>query len=99
MAQSPKWVKKARKAVFSIITYNDKDEILRTGNGFFVDSKGVGVSQYALFEGAQRATIVDADGKGFEVEAIMGVDDLYDVIKFKVAVDKSVEALVVNEKA
>ncbi len=98
MAQSPKWVKKARKAVFSIITYNDKDEILRTGNGFFVDSKGVGVSQYALFEGAQRATIVDADGKGFEVEAIMGVDDLYDVIKFKVAVDKSVEALVVNEK-
>lgn len=92
-AQSPKWVKKARKAVFSVITYNDKDEILRTGNGFFVDSKGVGVSKYTLFEGAKRATILDADGKAMDVELVMGVDDLYDVIKFKVSTPKAVEAL------
>lgn len=92
-AQSPKWVKKARKAVFSVITYNDKDEILRTGNGFFVDSKGIGVSKYTLFEGAKRATILDADGKAMDVELVMGVDDLFDVIKFKVSTPKAVEAL------
>ncbi|NMA74338.1 MAG: serine protease [Bacteroidales bacterium] len=93
VAQSPKWVKKARKAVFSVITYNDKDEILRTGNGFFVDSKGIGVSKYTLFEGAKRATILDADGKALDVEVVLGVDDLYDVIKFKVSTSKAVEAL------
>lgn len=93
VAQSPKWMKKARKAVFSVITYNDQDEILRTGYGFFVDSKGIGVSKYTLFEGAKRATILDADGKALEVEVVMGVDDLYDVIKFKVSTSKSVEAL------
>ncbi len=94
VAQSPKWVKKTRKAVFSIVTYNDKDEILRTGNGFFVDNKGVGVSQYTLFENAHRAVIIDTDGKSMDVESIMGVDDMYDVIKFKVDIPKSVEALV-----
>lgn len=94
VAQAPKWMKKTRKAVFSIVTYNDKDEILQTGNGFFVDSKGVGVSKYTLFENAHRAVVIDTDGKSMNVESIMGVDDMYDVIKFKVDIPKSVEALI-----
>ena len=38
MAQElPKWANKARKAVFSVITYNKENQILNTGNGFYID--------------------------------------------------------------
>ena len=36
MAQTPKWVEKAKRAVFSIVTYDKNDKMLNTGNGFFV---------------------------------------------------------------
>ena len=33
----PKWANKAKKAVFSVITYNKDNQILNTGNGFYID--------------------------------------------------------------
>lgn len=49
MAQAPKWVEKAKKAVFSVITYDKDDKILNTGNGF-VSEDGVALSDYSLFK-------------------------------------------------
>ena len=40
MAQ-PKWVEKAKRAVFSVITYDKEDKMLSSGNGFFVTEDGV----------------------------------------------------------
>lgn len=52
MAQElPKWANKARKAVFSVITYNKENQILNTGNGFYIDENGTAVSDYTLFKG------------------------------------------------
>lgn len=34
VAQVPKWVDKAKRAVFSVVTYDYNDKILNTGNGF-----------------------------------------------------------------
>lgn len=34
VAQAPKWVDKAKRAVFSVVTYDQNDKILNTGNGF-----------------------------------------------------------------
>lgn len=94
MAQAPKWVEKAKRAVISIVTYNGEDKILKTGNGFFVSEDGVALSDYTLFEGAVRAVILDYEGKQMPVESIMGADDMYDVIKFRVGItEKSVPAL------
>lgn len=84
IAQTPKWVEKAKRAVISIVTYDQDDKILNTGNGFFVTEDGVAVSDYTLFEGAQRAVVLDAEGKQMSVACIMGTDDMYDIIKFKV---------------
>ncbi len=84
----PKWVNKARKAVFSVITYDGNDKILNTGNGFFIDETGTAVSDYSLFKGAERAVIVTTDGKEYPVKYIMGANDIYDVVKFKVETDK-----------
>ena len=41
VAQAPKWVDKAKRAVFSVVTYDQNDKILNTGNGFFVTEDGV----------------------------------------------------------
>lgn len=34
VAQAPKWVDKSKRAVFSVVTYDQDDKILNTGNGF-----------------------------------------------------------------
>ena len=75
----PKWSKKARKAVFSVITYNADNKILNTGNGFYIDSEGTGVSDYSLFKGAHKAVVVTSDGKELPVTLILGANDMYDV--------------------
>lgn len=89
----PKWANKAKKAVFSVVTYNKDNQILNTGNGFYIDTNGTAVSDYTLFKGADHAVIITADGKELPVQYIMGANDLYDVVKFKTEVDKKVIAL------
>lgn len=96
MAQTPKWVEKAKRAVFSVVTYDKNDKILNTGNGFFVSEDGLALSDYFLFKGAERAVIITADGKQMPVSLILGADDMYDVVKFRVAiVGKKVPSLLV----
>ena len=86
VAQAPKWVEKAKRAVFSVVTYDKSDKILNTGNGFFVTENGVALSDYSLFKGAERAVIINVDGKEMPVDAILGANDMYDVIKFRVGI-------------
>ena len=94
VAQAPKWVEKAKRAVFSVVTYDQEDKILNTGNGFFVTEDGIALSDYSLFKGAQRAVVMNSDGVQMPVESIMGANDMYDVVKFRVGISgKKVPAL------
>lgn len=94
VAQAPKWVEKAKRAVFSVVTYDKSDKILNTGNGFFVTESGIALSDYSLFKGAERAVIINVDGTEMPVDAILGANDVYDVIKFRVGItEKKVPAL------
>lgn len=100
MAQTPKWVEKAKRAVFSVVTYDKNDKMLNTGNGFFVSEDGLALSDYSLFKGAERAEVITADGKKMPVSTILGADGMYDVIKFRVAItEKKVPALTVATTA
>lgn len=87
-AQTPKWVANAKKAIFSIVTYDKDNNIKATGNGFYIDNQGTALSDYSLFEGASRAVIINANGKEQPVEAILGANSMYDVVKFRTPVDK-----------
>lgn len=94
MAQAPKWADKSRRAVFSVITYDNDNKILNTGNGFFISEDGMALSDYSLFKGAQRAVVIDSDGKQLPVATIQGANSMYDVVKFKVDLSgKKVAAL------
>lgn len=97
--EAPKWVDKAKRAVFSVVTYDKEDKILNTGNGFFVSEDGVALSDYSLFKGAERAVIINTEGKQMPVKSIIGADDMYDVIKFRVEVDKKAVALPIAAQA
>lgn len=100
MAQTPKWVEKAKCAVFSVVTYDKNDKMLNTGNGFFVSEDGLALSDYTLFKGAERAVVITSEGKQMPVSLILGANDMYDVIKFRVAItEKKVPALIVAKTA
>jgi tetratricopeptide (TPR) repeat protein len=88
----PKWVEKAKKSVI-LLEIEDRNGTLRKGNGFFVQENGEAVSDYTLFAGAAKAFATDADGHRFPVTQILGADEFYDVIRFKVGVPKRVTAL------
>lgn len=94
-AQAPKWMEKARQAVFSVITYDAEGNIKGTGNAFFVSEEGVALSDYGLFRGASRAVAINTQGAQMPVEYILGANELFDVIKFKVQTPKKVAPLAV----
>lgn len=85
---TPKWAKKARAAVFSIITYDKEDKILNTGNGFFINTNGEAVADYGLFKGAERAVVVTTDDKQLPVTHILGANEMYDLVKFRIDTGK-----------
>lgn len=86
VAQAPKWTEKAKKAVFSVITYDKDNKLLNTGNGFFVSEDGVALSDYSLFKNANRAVIITSEGKEMPVAKILGANEMYDVVKFAVGI-------------
>ncbi|MDR1200354.1 MAG: serine protease [Tannerellaceae bacterium] len=91
--KAPKWIEKSKKAVITINTFDRNDRKLHTTNGFFISDGGEALSGYSAFKGADKATVTDPDGSTYPVVAIIGADDLYDVIRFKVAVNKKVTFL------
>ena len=82
-----KWVEKADKAIFTIEA-TSKDGTTKTGSGFFIQENGEAVSSYELFLRADKAVITTSDGEKLQVAQILGADDMYGVIRFKVAVPK-----------
>ncbi len=83
------WVSKAAKSVFTLKTFAADGTLLASSTGFFITPDGVSVSSFTPFKGAQRAVIIDAEGKEYPVELILGANDTYDVAKFQTALRKA----------
>ncbi len=90
---APKWAEKAKKAVFSVVTYDKDNQMKGTSNGFYIDAHGTALSDFTLFEGAARAVIINSDGKQFDVLNIKGANSVYDIVKFTTAMDKKQQVL------
>lgn len=83
------WAKKASKSVFMLKTFRADGQLLGSATGFYVDDKGSALSSFAPFRGAARAVVIDAQGKEWPVEAMMGASTTYDVAKFRVKTKKA----------
>lgn len=78
-------VKKVAKSVFTLTTFKANGDILTTSHGVFIGQSGEAISLFNPFVGAASAAVVDASGKMYDVEAIIGANDMYDVCHFRVA--------------
>lgn len=90
IAAQPAWVKKAAKSIFTIKTFADDGSMIASSNGFFINKSGDAISGFSPFKGASKAIVIDAQGKEYEVEYILGANETYDVVKFKTNNKKSI---------
>ncbi len=85
MAQAqPAPVKKAAQSVFTLTTYNADGTIHYTTHGVFTGNDGEAIAMWHPFQGATRAVIIDAKGKQYDVDAMLGVSENYDVCRFRI---------------
>ena len=85
----PGWVKNATRSVFTLKTFAADGSLIASSNGFFTGTNGEAVSNFTPFKGASRAIVIDAQGKEFQVAGIIGANDMYDVVKFRVNSSKT----------
>lgn len=78
---APKWAAKAQKALVSIVSYDQNQNMLKTGTAVYINSEGHAVTDCELLKGAYSAVVVDAGGKKYNVTRILGVDNNYGLVK------------------
>ena len=80
----PAPVKKAAQSVFTLTTYNADGTIHYTSHGVFTGNGNEAIAMWHPFQGATRAVIIDAKGKQYDVDAMLGVSENYDVCRFRI---------------
>lgn len=82
-AQTPA-VKKAAQSVFTLTTFNKDGTIHSTSHGVFTGKPGEAIAMWHEFQGADRAVIIDTKGKQYDVDAMLGISENYDLCKFRI---------------
>lgn len=85
--------KDASKAVVNIITYDQAGNILRSGNGFFINAEGELLAPYSLMKGAYSAYAVGHKNDRYKVVRVCGASSLYDIVRLKTNAGSNVSFL------
>ena len=88
-AAVPKWSSKVMRGIVQVLTYDKDGNLMKSGTGFYISADGMALADYNLFKDAYSAVVVDNNGEKNAVKWIMGADDAYSVVKFKVASPQS----------
>ena len=91
----PKSVEKARQAVASVVTYK-QGIMLHSGTAVFAGVNGDLIAAYSLFVGADSAVAIDYKGVVRPVKNIVGVNEVFDCIRVRVAADKKMKPLTIS---
>lgn len=83
-----KLISYCKPAVFSIYTYDENNNFLSCGTGFFIDSLGTALSCYHVLEGASSAFIKTSDYRQYNICNIISQNKDLDIIKFSVQKEK-----------
>lgn len=78
-------VQKVGKTVFSLTTYKEDGSILATSHGVYTGGTCEGISSFTPFIGASSAVVMDAAGRKYEVESIIGANEMYDICRFNIS--------------
>ena len=85
--KDPKWLDNAKKAIVTVETIT-KDGMTKTGTGFIISENGEAIASYEVFRKADKGFVITSGGDRLPVTHILGADEMYGVIRFKVAVPK-----------
>lgn len=77
--------KKSQQATFTLNTYKSDGTKVATAYGCFIGKDGSALSGWTPFKGADSAVVVLSSGKTYQVDAMLGANELYDIAKFRVA--------------
>lgn len=77
-------VKNAAKSVFTLTTFKADGSLLASSHGVFAGENGEAISDLKPFIGAAKAVVIDAKGTKMNVTRMIGINDLYDVARFRV---------------
>lgn len=91
----PKKVSSARGSVASVLTYVS-GKLKDNGTAVFVGGGGNILVPYSLMYGADSAVVIDAKGKARPVLGIVGLDEMYDCVRVRVAADRKMSHLPVS---
>ncbi len=80
----PSAVLKTSKSVFTLTTFSKDGSILASSHGVFVGNNGEAIALWTPFKEADKAVVIDANGRKMDVETIDGANELYDICKIKV---------------
>lgn len=83
-AAQPAPVKNVAKSVFTLTTFKQDGTLLASSHGVFIDADGTAVSDWSPFVGADKAVVIDANGKKMDVVCLIGASEIYDMAKFRV---------------
>jgi tetratricopeptide (TPR) repeat protein len=81
-------VRKASKSVFTLTTYSDDGTLLATTHGAYCGNAGEGISSFSPFIGATVAVVIDGSGNKYDVDAIIGANEVYDICRFRLSSTK-----------
>lgn len=77
-------ITETENATFTIYTYNNFGTPKGVGSGFFIEEKGIGITNYHVLDGAIKASIKTINGKEYEIDKVLASDKNWDVLKFSI---------------
>ncbi|MBR1402073.1 MAG: hypothetical protein IJ604_05685 [Prevotella sp.] len=80
----PAAVKNAAKSVFSLTTFRADGSVLASSHGIFVGENGEAISDLTPFLGASKAVVIDQKGNKMDVSRLLGINEIYDMARFRV---------------
>ena len=87
-SQSPdvtRLVGNIEKSIFTVFSIDNNGQVFSQGSGFFIESSGIGITNYHVLDGAYKAQIRLSDGTIVPIESVCDYNQNADLVKFKVA--------------
>jgi tetratricopeptide (TPR) repeat protein len=77
-------IKENEKSVFLVQCFDDKNQMVSNGSGFFIDKAGTAYTNVHVIKNAYQIKIKTIDGKYYKVEKIIDYNPTLDIAKIKI---------------
>lgn len=77
-------IEKSEPATFIIYTYDEYGTPNGTGSGFFIESDGIGVTNWHVLNKSIKAVVKTTDGKQYEIDSVLCASSAKDLLVFRV---------------